>query len=282
MAAGGSALLVLIGGGAAGVAALTKEPQVVNAAGREAATARLAPGIEPPAADLGDQPPAMDKGIGDAEPDPNTVAGHRLTTEADRTATRAPRKVQTPKKPGTPATPVITTQTVSETRSIPYRTRLVRDPSMPRGSRRIQTEGVPGIQTLRYLVTYADGRQTDRRLIDATVTREPQQRVIAFGGRGRWGGGDHHRDCGPESHPCFPLGRSACPDEKPVDTSALVENSARAEKLVAGSPAEELVERSPAEMPVGKSGSVTVLDQDLALLDANQLDALALEPGLVC
>jgi hypothetical protein len=84
----------------------------------------------------------------------------------------------------------VRTEQISETEAIPFRTTLVRDPSVPPGAREIQTPGVPGERLLRYEVTYTGNRETSRRLLDSRVTREPQDRVVAFGNRGR-GGGQH-------------------------------------------------------------------------------------------
>jgi hypothetical protein len=137
---------------------------------------------------------------------------------------------------------------VSETRPIPYRTRLVRDPSLPRGSRRVQQPGVAGEQTLRWLVTRTNGKETGRELIDTAVIRQPQHQVVAFGSQGRGWRHRHMRECGPGLDPCLPVGRSACPDEARSEESA-----------------------------IQLGGSVTVLDKDLALVNP---DNLALDPDL--
>ena len=67
---------------------------------------------------------------------------------------------------------------------------------MPRGEQRVEAEGINGEQTLRWLVTFAGGRQTDRRLIDSTITRQPQHRVIAFGSQGMRPGREPGRQAG--------------------------------------------------------------------------------------
>ena len=263
MTAGTSALLVLIAGGAATVAAITKgDPRVANAAGRDStiAAAVQPAGPVPAATGASTGEFAVGAGLGDA----GAGVESRMSDEADRTATRGPRRVATggraggssrgdadaaPEAPGvTTAAPVITTSTVTETRPIPYQTRLVRDPSLPRGSRRVQTPGIPGEQTLRWLVTRSDGKETGRELIDTTVTREPQHQVIAFGGHGGGWRHRHQRECGLGLDPCLPLRRGDCPEE------------ARAE-----------------ESAIQLGGSVTVLDEDLALLNP---DALELDPRL--
>src|SRR4051794_4953678 len=132
MAAGTSALLIVIGGSAAGIAALTKDhkdtPRIVTAVGHAAAEAAAS---------------APDQALGRpaAPPKPVTRAGHgdpaagrraAADDQADRTGTRAPRTVATapaparPPVPGGPAPaadvaapPVTTTRTDVETREIP-------------------------------------------------------------------------------------------------------------------------------------------------------------------
>jgi surface rod structure-forming protein G len=268
MTAGTSALLVLIGGGAAGIAALTKDrARVVTATGRESATGATH-SAAPALPDAAVPPAVAGKGLGAAKV-PVAVTDRRTSDEADRTATREPRTTDpaAPRPPAAPAAaaggasaapkpptqPAMTTRTVTETRAIPFRTWLVRDPSLPRGTRRVQTEGVPGIETLRYLVTYAGGRETGRQLLDSAVTRQPQHRVIAFGARGG-PGHDRRHECGPGLSGCLPIGRSACPKEGQVEESGAVQ----------------------------LGGSVDLLDHDMTLLDPDDLDGLELDPGMVC
>jgi hypothetical protein len=264
MTAGASALLVVIGGATAGLAVATDDdPRIVTAVGQDAAPAAAA--ALPAVPDvLVPQPPAAGPVAGAATgPGAEAVRPDRRTSDAaDRTATRAPRTT-TARPPsagaaaalGKPpvAAPVITTRTVIEKRSVPFRTRLVRDPDLPRGSKRLQAPGVPGEETLRYLVTYTDGTETARRLVDSAVTREPQHRVIAFGARR---GSDRPRDCGPGSDRCRPTGRTACPDGL---GGAVEENGA---------------------LPL--DGTLALLDEDLSMLDPDDLDGLELDPALLC
>jgi hypothetical protein len=325
MTAGTSALLVLIGGGAATVAIMTKgEPRTVQAvAGRgSVGTAPgnpLAPVSEPGAAALGGgRPPVAGAGAAGG----TAATGARTSNEADRTATRTPRQLGAGADPGgttaaPPAaapgtTPAVTTQTVSETRAIPYRTRLVRDPAMPRGQRRVETEGINGEETLRWLVTFAGGRQTERRLIDSTVTRQPQHQVVAFGwqgalpgrgpargqgqgqgqghgrGNGHWPGRGHRRECGVRIGACLPLGRGACPTPPPAgDPTADQTQAANTKALTTNDTAPKggatTADQAQAEEnAVQLGGSVTLTDEDLALLTPADLAGLEIDPGTLC
>ena len=228
MATAGLGVLALVAGTAGGIAALTSEDtRVVTAVGRES------PVVDLPAAEVPLPSQAGATGLGDgvlghAQAEREADETRSAPGEADRTATRSPRRATSadrgrtgggavapaggaaaaaPAPAGAPAAPEVRTEVVSETEAIPFRTTLVRDPSLPPGTREIETPGVPGERLLRYEVTYTGDRETSRRLLDSTVTREPQDRVVAFGNRGRGGGGQHsggrgrhdrgqgHREC---------------------------------------------------------------------------------------
>jgi surface rod structure-forming protein G len=300
MTAGTSALLILIGGGVAAVAAVVEEPKakprIVTAVGDAAAAVAVPTGHDPASPGPTTGPPRV------ADPGGTTLP--RTSDEADRTATRAPRRAgQSPapvragvatapapapattttgsstatQPPAVPGAPVQTTRTETETREIPFATRLVRDPSLPRGTRQVQAAGQPGEERLRYLVTLADGQPTGRRLLDSTVVRQPQPRVIAFGTRrGRYGQPDGGPDGQPDGRPdlrpdrdcrralnlCVPLGRGT--ECQPAD--------ARQEPWPAGGGQEP----RPADgLPKTESAApVAVLGQDLEPLDADRLDEL--------
>jgi resuscitation-promoting factor RpfB len=80
-----------------------------------------------------------------------------------------------------PPEPVIEKRIVTETRTIAFDTTTVHDNDLPKGTRTVRTNGVPGIRTLSYEVTLTDGVQTAKRLVRSVVTREPVTQVIAIG-----------------------------------------------------------------------------------------------------
>ena len=292
MAVGAFALLMAIGGSVAGISAMVKDkPRVVQSAARESAVPprvdAAAPSEVPPS------PPAAKAALGaQAQKHHGGYAPadtSRVSDEADRTATRAPRETAEAdvvadgdRQAAAPAAPAVTTRTVSETRPIPYQTQLVRDQSLPRGSRRVQTPGVEGEQTLRYLVTYTAGQETGRRLLDVTVTREPVQRVIAFGSRrGMWhddgpgrGHGGQPPECGVSlaDDECVPIARSAlCPAD-----------AAEAPTAAEPMPAEPKVATPATPKPgVAKEESAAPAD-DLFLVDPADVTDLELNPGIIC
>ena len=244
MAAGTSALLILVGGGAAGIVAwATDTPPVVTAGPDEVPVPAVPDGTTAPATKdpLPHRAPAV---VTDIDPapmggglamglDPATAAATPKVTKTPKTSSptpkdpgttvstrptpRPPRKQPAPPVPTTaPAGPVITTRTEVETREIPFRTRLVRDPELPRGTKNVQAAGAAGVRSLRYLITLTDGRRTDRRLLGVTVTKRPEQRLVVIGiGRhvdhDTGEDDDDSLDCGAagDDDVCVPFGRSA-------------------------------------------------------------------------
>jgi hypothetical protein len=57
----------------------------------------------------------------------------------------------------------------------------VEDASLAKGTTKITTQGVNGVKTLTYEVTFKDGRQTGKKLLSAQVTRQPVTQVTAIG-----------------------------------------------------------------------------------------------------
>jgi hypothetical protein len=242
MTIGALSILLVVSGGIYGLAFVFRagDPPAVQAAPREMVLPVIPPVPQPvpppaprlpsirpapsppataPAAGIGTHPATAEQ---PAARKPDLAA--RDTGEADRTATRAPRA--TPPASSAPAKaakakadPVVSTRTVSRTKAIPFSTQLVRDPSLDRGDKRIESPGSEGVQTLRYLVTYADGKEVDRRLLDASVTTEPRQQLVAFGADRELGGsGLGHgqlQQCGLVTNACVPVSSDdLCPGDE--------------------------------------------------------------------
>ncbi|WP_433827251.1 G5 domain-containing protein [Actinoplanes sp. CA-015351] len=301
MTAGTTALLVLVGGGVAGVATLTggDDSRGSVAAGEmgDAGQPSDEGGPDLGAPELEESPEVVSRAAAAAEPLPrrHLPAPSRAATtaaeadaeklseartkdeHADRTGprlTRTPGKAsserESPRQAAAPpaaAQPIVTTRTDVETRAIPYDTRVIRDPSLPRGTRMIESPGEFGEETLSYLVTLTDGRPTARILTGSEITRDPEPRVVVFGARRKW-----DRDCEGPLRVCVPLGRSAiCPADgsgegikQPADLAAKPEDEA-------------------GERRGGLLGTPVILTQEeLGLLDAETLDRVRLDTAGMC
>lgn len=85
----------------------------------------------------------------------------------------------------TPAetTPAVEKRTVTKTRSIPFTTTKVNDPSLDEGTTRVKRRGVKGVMTYSYEVTYTGGEPTGKKLLGKKVTRKPVAQIVAVGTR---------------------------------------------------------------------------------------------------
>ncbi|MBB3097287.1 hypothetical protein FHR83_004962 [Actinoplanes campanulatus] len=275
MAAGAGALFVLVGGGAAGISTMTTPD------GTPVAAAEGAVQPDPGAARLEENPEVVSRAAAAAQPLPKrrghtpaapVPAGKPAGTDqlsrarvADERADRTgPRPAHTSgKRAGRDrrepaAGPVVTTRTDEQTRAIPFRTKVIRDPALPRGTRFVRSPGAPGVETARYLVTLTDGKQTARRLLGKTVTRKPENRVVVFGAFRK---PDLDAACEHAMALCVPMGRTAvCPPEATPGPAVTV-----------------AVTPSPSTSP----GTV-VTEEDLLAAGEELLDGVLLEPASLC
>lgn len=81
----------------------------------------------------------------------------------------------------TPPGPVITTKEESITIAVPFTKETTEDPSMPKGDTKVIQQGVDGVRTETYIVTYTDGIETNRVLKSSSVTQEPVPEITAVG-----------------------------------------------------------------------------------------------------
>lgn len=96
--------------------------------------------------------------------------------ESPTTSTVSP----TPTATASPS-PVVETRTVTESEAIPFEEETVEDPTLPEGTEEVRTEGEEGERILTYEVTYVDGDEADRELVDEEVAEEPVARVVVVG-----------------------------------------------------------------------------------------------------
>ena len=129
-------------------------------------------------------------------PAPPVASAPATTTSA----TSAPSIAgTTPSADAVSEVPVVVRRTVRETRSIPYKTRTVKDSSLPDGTRKVRVKGARGVRTMTYEVSITNGVQTGKRLISSKVTKAPVTRVVVVGTRSE-------PDCDPNySGGCVPI-----------------------------------------------------------------------------
>lgn len=115
----------------------------------------------------------------DTAGDPGTAA-KSASVEPSGTPAAAPSTTE-PSVVPTPSAPVVEKRTVTETVAIPFARRTVKDASLPEGTTRIRTRGVPGVKTVTYEVTITGGVETGKRVVRETITRKPVTEVTAVG-----------------------------------------------------------------------------------------------------
>jgi uncharacterized protein YabE (DUF348 family) len=79
------------------------------------------------------------------------------------------------------ASPVVKKRIITSRRFIPFKTVRVNDSALAKGTTRVRTRGVRGIETFTYKVTLVNGIQAHKKLIKKVIVRAPVTRVIAVG-----------------------------------------------------------------------------------------------------
>lgn len=90
-------------------------------------------------------------------------------------------EIPTPISQIRPSAPVITTKLISETQIVPFTSSTINDATITKGTTKITTIGVNGSETLNYEITYKDGLQTDKKLLNTVVDIQPINQVTSTG-----------------------------------------------------------------------------------------------------
>jgi hypothetical protein len=102
------------------------------------------------------------------------------TPTAVASALASPSESASP-APAQTAAPKVKKRTITERRSIPFRTRRVSDPALAKGKTRVTSHGARGVRIVVFRVTLTGGVQTGKRLVRKEIVRAPVTRVIAVG-----------------------------------------------------------------------------------------------------
>ena len=78
------------------------------------------------------------------------------------------------------------TYTETATKTIEYETKTIKDGSIEYGKTVVQTNGVNGEKTVKYNVTYEDGKEVSRKVVSEEVTKKPVTKIIAEGTKVIW------------------------------------------------------------------------------------------------
>lgn len=104
------------------------------------------------------------------------------TPTAVPTPTSTPVPAVTPVPTPSPVpTPVVESRTVVVAEAVPFARKTVQDGSLARGREVVTTKGVAGRKQLTYEVTFTDGVETARTLVDETVDVRPVTQITSIG-----------------------------------------------------------------------------------------------------
>ena len=75
----------------------------------------------------------------------------------------------------------VTTKELEEIHEIPYSVVREDDENMARGLRRITQQGEPGKESVLTRITYENGKEVSREIVDKEVIKEPREQLVAMG-----------------------------------------------------------------------------------------------------
>ncbi len=73
------------------------------------------------------------------------------------------------------------------TNTVPYERKVVRDATLPEGESRLLQSGSPGVQEVKYRLTFENGNQSDRMLISDVFISTPKDEIRVIGTRAELG-----------------------------------------------------------------------------------------------
>lgn len=109
------------------------------------------------------------------------VSGATIATLATAAIVEAPKPAPTVDPPPQVQSAVVEQKIETSTEAISFTTTEVSDPNSNLGVLSTQTEGVDGVKTKTWNVTYTDGIETNRVLTGEEITTAPINKVIARG-----------------------------------------------------------------------------------------------------
>lgn len=119
--------------------------------------------------------------------------------------------VEQVKQTPTPASkPKVEVKTETDTLPVPFGSTTVQNSSMLQGTSQITTQGIDGVKTLTYEVTYTDGLPGDKKLVKEEVTQQPVTQVTSVGTKqpqpapSSSVGTGNSASCNPNYTPCIP------------------------------------------------------------------------------
>lgn len=80
----------------------------------------------------------------------------------------------------------VTKENVIVREEIPYAVKQWAEPTLEKGKTRIVRQGEPGLREKVWEVTYENGKEVNRRLVETRIVRQPRDHIIGIGTRTVW------------------------------------------------------------------------------------------------
>lgn len=109
------------------------------------------------------------------------VTGATVATLSTVAVVEGPKPPPQSEPPPQVQSAVVEQKTETSTEAIPFTTTEVSDPNSTLGVLSTKTEGVDGVRTKTWNVTYTDGIETNRVMTGEEITTDPINKVIARG-----------------------------------------------------------------------------------------------------
>ncbi len=108
---------------------------------------------------------------------------HQDKKKDEKKKQEAKKKAEAKKKKSKNAkkTAKVTTKTVTENRTIPFTTSSQNDPNTPQGQNSVLQEGSNGTETIKYKVTYTNGKRTKKTLVSRQTIVAAVPRIVGVG-----------------------------------------------------------------------------------------------------
>lgn len=113
--------------------------------------------------------------IGSVQPQKQSISNAPAPKSANATNTSA---ANTQKQEPAPS---IEIKTLSETKTVPFKTTQINDATLLAGTSKVTTTGIDGVETIQYKVTYTNGVETGREQISDEITIQPINQVTSIG-----------------------------------------------------------------------------------------------------
>ena len=109
------------------------------------------------------------------------AVGNIIAPVEERPTTTETRQIEVAQHETIEPVSLVETKIEKETEAIPFATTSENDPSINEGESIVSQAGVNGTRTTTYEVVYTDGKETRRKQVSETITKQPVTKIVLIG-----------------------------------------------------------------------------------------------------